>query len=419
MDARLMSTVIADQSGRALRALENFTFQHPQLARRALGFLRTVKPVLRVGDVAVVTRYGEVREVLSRDDDFSIGLYAPKMEAAAGHFILGMQNIPRYEHDVSVLRLAVPRSDLPRIREVLDGILAEIFAAAGPSGQLDVVQDLTDKVPARLSARYFGTPGPDETTLIQWGRRIFREFFYNIRNDPVIARPAAVAAAGLVQHVGENIAGRDGRPSGVGDVLDRMLQLKVDGHLGIDDAWVQTYLFGMVVGMLPLTSKATTLALDVLLRRPGMLAGAQEAARTGNDDLLWRYISEAMRIAPQSPGQFRLAEGDWTIGGESGRRYSIPSGTRVLAATQAAMFDRRVFPRPGQVRTNRPASQYLHFGYGLHSCYGRYISYQAQIPRMIKALLTRRNLRRAEGGAGRLKWKDAFPDSLHVEFEPS
>jgi cytochrome P450 len=189
-----------------------------------------------------------------------------------------------------------------------------------------------------------------------------------------------------------------------------MLQLKVDGHVGIDDAWVKTYLFGMVVGMLPLTSKATTLALDVLLDRPGMLAGL-----AGKDELLWRYISEAMRIAPQSPGQFRLAEGDWTIGGERGRRYSIPSGTRVFAATQAAMFDRGVFPRPGQVRANRPASQYLHFGYGLQSCYGRYISYQ--IPRMIKALLTRGDPRRAAGDAGRLKWKDAFPDSMHVEFE--
>lgn len=412
-----MSMITADRKGRALRAVENFTFQHPQLVGRGLGVLRAVKPVLRVRDVAIVTRYSDVREILSRDDDFTIGLYTPKMEAAAGHFILAMQSTPRYEHDVSVLRLAVPRSDLPRIQDVVDGILDEIFAAT--AGRLDVVRDLTDTVPARLSARYFGTPGPDENTLVHWGRRIFREFFYNIRNDPVIAGPSAEAATGLVQHIGENIAARNGRPSGADDVLDRMLQLKIDGHLGVDDAWVTSYLFGMVVGMLPLTSKATALAIDVLLDRPGMLAGAQEAARTNDDVLLWGYISEAMRIAPQSPGQFRLAEGDWTIGAERGRSYAIPAGTRVMAATQSAMFDRRVFPHPREVRTDRPASQHLHFGYGLHSCYGRYISYQAQIPRMVKALLSQRNLRRADGGAGQLAWQDAFPDSLTVEFDRS
>jgi cytochrome P450 len=201
-------------------------------------------------------------------------------------------------------------------------------------------------------------------------------------------------------------------------VLDRMLQLKLDGHLGIDDDWVRTYQFGMVVGMLPLTSKATSLALNVLLDRPGMLAGAQEAARAGDDDLLWRYMAEAIRMAPPSPGQFRLAEGNRTIG-EGNRHFSIPSGTRVFAATQAAMFDRRVFRRPGQVRTNRPLSQYLHFGAGLHACFGRYITYEVQVPRMARALLVRRNLRRAPGDAGRLAWSNAFPASLTVEFDPA
>jgi hypothetical protein len=32
----------------------------------------------------------------------------------------------------------------------------------------------------------------------------------DIRNDPVIARPAAAVAAGLVQHIGENITARAG-----------------------------------------------------------------------------------------------------------------------------------------------------------------------------------------------------------------
>ena len=99
---------------------------------------------------------------------------------------------------------------------------------------------------------------------------------------------------------------------------------------------------GLIIGMLPLTSKAAALAVNVMLDRQGLLAGAHEAAKANDDDLLWRYISEAMRIAPQSPGQFRLSDEIWRIGPNN--NHEIPSGTRVFAATQSAMFDRRTFP---------------------------------------------------------------------------
>jgi cytochrome P450 len=234
-----------------------------------------------------------------------------------------------------------------------------------------------------------------------------------------------VASAEMREHVAGLIVARKdaptvGAPESGESVLGRMLQLQAGGELDIDDTWIRTYIMGLIIGMLPLTSKATALALEVMLDRPGMLASAQEAAQTDDDELLWAYISEAMRIAPQSPGQFRLAAGDMTIAAGTGRcTRLIPAGTRVFAATQSAMFDRRYFPAPSQIMTDRPASRYLHFGYGLHSCFGRYISYQAQIPRMVKALLRQRNVRRAPGEAGRLRWQGPFPDSLSVEFDPS
>ena len=403
-----------------LRAIENFGLQHPQLGRRALGVLRAVKPVLRVGDVVVVTRYPTVQEVLSRDDDFTIGLYSPKMEAIAGRFVLGMQDSPEYEHDASVLRLLVPRADMPAIAAHVDRILSEIFADASTGGRMELVSGLTDAVPARLSARYFGAAGANERELVGWGRTLFRQLFYNIRDDPAITAPATAASAAMRRHVQGVIDARRGAGEGPDDVLGRMVRLQSDPNFQIDDTWIRTYIVGLILGMLPLTSKATALALNVMLDRPGLLASAQEAALSGEDELLWRYVSEAMRIAPQSPGQFRLASGDWTIGGAaSGHPYAIPSGTRVFAATQAAMFDRRVFVAPNEVRTDRPASAYLHFGYGLHACFGRYISYEVQIPAMVKAIVSRRGLRRAPGRAGRLGWDGPFPDSLTVEFDPA
>ena len=55
--------------------------------------LRDIKPVLVVKNTALVTRFEDVQEVLSRDDVFQV-TYKEKMEivGGGGNFFLGMQN---------------------------------------------------------------------------------------------------------------------------------------------------------------------------------------------------------------------------------------------------------------------------------------------------------------------------------------
>ena len=48
-------------------------------------------------------------------------------------------------------------------------------------------------------------------------------------------------------------------------------------------------------------------ALEQLLRRPDALAGAQQAARDGDDKLLAGYFFEAMRFDPLGPALPRVA----------------------------------------------------------------------------------------------------------------
>ena len=43
---------------------------------------------------------------------------------------------------------------------------------------------------------------------------------------------------------------------------------------------------------------------------------------------------------------------------------------------------------PNDFRIDRPDYDYMHFGYGLHTCFGRYIN-MVQIPRIVQALLAR------------------------------
>jgi len=92
------------------RELEQHAEEHPQ---PLFALLRALRPVLLIHDIAIVTRYPDVVAVLTNDQSFSVQPYAAKMRALAGDFILGLDDSDEYERDVSILRLAAPRSDIP------------------------------------------------------------------------------------------------------------------------------------------------------------------------------------------------------------------------------------------------------------------------------------------------------------------
>lgn len=81
------------------------------------------------------------------------------------------------------------------------------------------------------------------------------------------------------------------------------------------------------------------------------------------------------------------------------------------------MFDSKVFNQASRFRSDRPDWAYLHFGYGLHTCFGRYVNV-VQVPEVVSAVLRLDNLRRASGRDGRIVYEGPFPDRLLLEFDP-
>ena len=85
-------------------------------------------------------------------------------------------------------------------------------------------------------------------------------------------------------------------------------------------------------------------------------------------------------------------------------------------ATQSAMMDCLKLKSPRQFRLDRPDYQYMHFGFGLHTCFGQYIN-RAQITRIVKAVLKRQGLRRAAGQEGQIQYAGPFPVHFVLEFD--
>jgi cytochrome P450 len=168
----------------------------------------------------------------------------------------------------------------------------------------------------------------------------------------------------------------------------------------------------MIVGFVPTNTIAGGNILEMLLREPEYLKRARAAAREGDDDLLRHCLFEAMRFMPLNLGPFRCCSRDFILGANSSHPALIRRGTRVLASTASAMADTHQVEKPRDYKPDRPASDYMLFGYGMHFCAGVFIA-QAQITQTLKALLRRGAPRRA----GPLRRRAIFPDNLLIAIE--
>lgn len=414
-------------SGGTVAARIGAVFTSPNGQRRAFAVLRLVQPNLVLKRVlvtaytnngtALVTRREDVADVLTRDSDFGV-VYAPRMAMITGgaNFFLGMQDTPTYTRDTSNMRLVVRRDDVPRI--VVPFVSANAASLVEASaGRIDVPQDLTIPVAAGLLDHYFGTPGPSEEAITDWTTSLFWYLFIDLKADPALDARAEELAGRFCDWLDDHIAARKASGEARDDVLGRCLAMPACGAPGMGDVDIRNNLIGLLIGELPTTSAAANLALDELLDRPAALAGAQAAARDGDDVSLAAHVFEALRFRPLNPVIYRRALHDTQIAAGTLRARRIPKGRMVMASNLSAMFDPLAVPDPARFRTDRPWETYMLWGYGLHTCFGAHLN-RATLPALLKPLLARPNLRRAAGVAGRIDTQGTpFPVHLHLEFD--
>jgi cytochrome P450 len=157
---------------------------------------------------------------------------------------------------------------------------------------------------------------------------------------------------------------------------------------------------GILVGAIDTTATAAANAIEVLLSKPDAFAQTRQAALANDSALLRQCTYEALRFHPQTPALLR---------------HSKVDGSTVVALTFSAMFDPRAFPEPGKFVSNRPIDRYLHFGGGMHTCYGAMIN-GVQLPELIAEIVRLPNVKRATGRYKKVIYEGPFPDRLVVEF---
>lgn len=408
-----MSAQASPQQSLAARFIAYMLQEKPDLFFK---LLRNLKPILvSPGNGPVfVTRFADVQEALSRPGIFNV-TYAPMMDPSVGPFMLGRDNTVYNQRDKGIMRSLMQEADLPHVRQLVAGLVDKAVAEHLHKGQIEVVRQVSRKVPAQLTGAYFGFPGPDIDAVLKWSRATQYDMFHNQNNDPKIHQDNINAGAEMKAYLQKLLPQRREELAlnpALDDILSRLLKTKFDSAIHFDDERIMTNIMGTLVGGIETTSQAIVQILDQLFKRPNILAAAIDAAQKDQDELLYKYCWEALRFNPINPFVIRRCAEDYKLAAGTCRATWIKKGSIVLVCTRSAMQDGRQVPYPSKFCIDRPEYHYMHMGYGQHTCLGDQVS-RVQVPEVVKRLLKLPNVRPTspidfKGGP--------FPESYTIAF---
>jgi len=365
-------------------------------ALRLVSHLLRIKPVLRIGKITVISTYEAVVDALDGDEKYTIAqINSARMDRISGPFILGMDRGAQFDRENAAIRSIVKPTDLEWVRRIVKETAATLIAAAAPAGRLDLSGEYARISGARVVAEYFGVPGPSQGVLMQWMRSLFWDVFLNRNDVPAVRQAADRASRELRAYLQALIAQRSAQGAVGDDILSRLIRAGT-----LDPDGIRRNITGMVVGAIDTTTTAVANAFEVLLDKPVAMAATREAAQSDDETAIRRCVYEALRFNPQTSALLR---------------YEKPDGNTALLLTISAMFDPKAFPSPGVFDQNRPLDKYLHFGHGMHLCYGRLLN-GVQLPALVGAAMKLPNLRRASGELRPVLYEGPFPNRLMVEF---
>ena len=217
-----------------------FFLSHPWFLKPVFAALRRVRPLALFRSALIVTKAADVREVLGRFEDFTLGdSIAPGMPW--GTFLMTADWPDQHAAERRLLEsVVIPASDVETIRAIVREQCREKIEAA--HGQIDVVADLFEPVVVSIASRYFGVapPGGSERTMA----KIMRDLAGIIMvNPPVGSKPwieSRDSIVGITTHVLAELSRKSASAAITDTILneeDLLTRLLKRLRVGPEQAW--------------------------------------------------------------------------------------------------------------------------------------------------------------------------------------
>ncbi len=337
------------------------------------GMLRESNPVFRPpvpietgAGIFVLTRHADVEAAL-RDKHMSaqrqradvFRRYADQLPAAIlqGGPISGsmlIQDPPEHTRLRGLVNKAFTPRRIEALRPRIEALVAGLLDGIGDGGELDVIHDLAEPLPAIVIAELLGVPAEDHRRFRQWSQTLIDGL---PDWSPEGRARAEETVQVLVDYLGGQIDERRRTPRD--DLLSALIAARDQRDALSEAELVSTSLLLLLAGHETTTNLIGNGTL-AFLRNPG-----EWDRLRAEPGLLDNAVEELLRFDSPVQATVRVPTETVELGGQA-----IEPGAVVVCGIGAANRDPEVHPDPDRLDIGRSDIRHLSFGLGTHFCLG-------------------------------------------------
>jgi pimeloyl-[acyl-carrier protein] synthase len=312
----------------------------------------------------VVTRYADVLEVLH---NFSADrTHTPEKLQAMGLAEMGpiaqlmvkqmlFMDPPSHTRLRSLASQAFSPARVAVLRAHIREIVSRLLDGVQATGQMEIIADLAEPLPAIVTAEMLGVPLSDRHQLKAWSAD-FAEMLGNFQHNPEHAVRMLRTVQDMTAYFRDRMRELKNIPRE--GLVHSLMTAEIDGDRLTEEEVVATSIVTMVGG-LETTTNLIGNGVLTLLRNPS------EMKRLEDLSLIPAAVEEMLRYESPSQHTGRLAPEDVEWEGKV-----IRKGQAVMAVMAAANRDPERFPDPDRFDVGRTDNRHLAFGYAAHFCFG-------------------------------------------------
>ena len=242
------------------------------------------------------------------------------------------------------------------LRGQIETIANELLDKVMERGEMDMITDFANPLPAIVTARLLGVPAEDHQQLHVWVLDL-AEVLGNFQHHPDRVVSIVQSLRDLRSYIADQMKEQRERPSG--SLLYSLMTIEVDGHRLSDEEVIANTIITLIGGH-ETTTNLIASGFLTLLRNLDSFEQLRQ-----NPNLIASAVEELLRLESPVQHTARIAPNDMQLGAKTIRKDS-----RVVAVLAAANRDPGRFPDPDRLDLLRTDNRHLAFGWASHFCFG-------------------------------------------------
>lgn len=239
-----------------------------------------------------------------------------------------------------------------RIQQLADQLLDHV----APTGQMDVLADFAEPLPAIVTSELFGVPSEFAMQLKTWSAR-FAEMLGNFQHNPDRIPSMLDTIENLTAFFRKAVEDQKKKPCP--GLVHSLVKAELEDDRLTEDEIIANCIITLVGG-LETTTNLIGNGILTLLRHPDEMQRLRDTP-----SLMPSAVEELLRYESPSQHTARLAPSDVRLGGKT-----IRNRQAVIAVMGAGNRDPERFPQPNRLDLARQDNRHLAFGWAAHFCFG-------------------------------------------------